>query len=129
MKVNFDKKNDDGNLVSELIGGGYPAMIKKRKEQLPKIQDNIQEILENYSGESIAIILMKEDENGDVTGSNMLMSGVSKVESQIRMAKALNIASNKAMDILMKGVEGNPKARLQIASMLVDSIKEAQEDK
>lgn len=124
MKINFNSNGKKGKgYDSELIGGNYEDMLKMRKKQLPKIQESIQDALKDYDGTSIAIIVMKEDENGMPDGSQVVMAGVSRMESQLAMGKALSTAADKTMEILMEGAKGDVKAMLAIASALVNVIE------
>lgn len=126
MKVNFngkDKKDKD-NEDSLLMGGNFETMIKTRKKQLPKFQESIQDVLDGYEGESMCIIVMKEDENGMPAGSQVVMAGVSRMETQIAMGKALSQASDKAMEILMESAKGDIKAMLAIAAALVNVMED-----
>lgn len=124
MKIDFNSKGKkDKNYDSDLINGNYEDMLKMRKKQLPKIQESIQEALKDYDGTSIAIIVMKEDENGMPDGSHVVMAGCSRMESQLAMGKALSMAADKTMEILMESAQGDVKAMLAIASALVNVME------
>lgn len=118
MKVNFNGKNSDEESV--LVGGNYQDMMKMRKKQLPKFKDSIQDALKDYDGASIALIVMREDENGMPDGSHILVAGCSRMEVQIALAKALDSASSKTMEMIMESASGDVKAMLAIASALVN---------
>ena len=111
----------------DMLRGDYEAMLKMRAKQLPKIQDAIRETLKDYEGTSIAIIVMKEDENGMPEGSHVVMAGCSRMESQIAMGKALSEASDKTMEILMESSKGDIKAMLSIAAALVNVMENDKE--
>lgn len=126
MKIDF---NSDDNKHVGMEVGNFESMTKMRKKQLPEIQATIQEALKDYDGGSISIIVIKEDENGMPIGHSLLMAGVSRMECQIDMAKSLDMASNSAMEVLLKGADGNIKAMMQIASAMAKHFKSQQEEK
>lgn len=126
MKVNFNGKDNDSD-ESVLVGGDYQSMMKMRKKQLPRFKDSIQEVLKDYDGQSIAIIVMKEDENGLPDGSHVIVAGCSRMETQIAMSKALSSTSDKVMEMIIESSKGDVKAMLSIASALVNIMEK--EDK
>lgn len=103
--------------------GGYKEMMEMRKKQLPDIEDTIRDALKDYEGQNVCVIVQHEDENGMPEHATIVMAGVGRMETQIAMAKALHNASKTAMEVLMKGADGNVDAMLEIASALVDDIK------
>lgn len=100
MHINFN--NDEHYEAGLGERGTYKDMLELRKKQLPKIQANIQKILEDYNGENITIIVQKEDENGMPERSKILMAGTARIECQIAMGKELSLASEKAIEVMME---------------------------
>lgn len=123
MKIDFNGKGKGKHKVSGLISGDYETMVKTREKELPHIQETIQEVLENYSGESICIVIQKEDENGMPEASQIFMAGVSRMECQLTLGKALNDASQQAIEILMESAKGDVKAMMTIAKALTKLIE------
>ena len=122
MKIDFTGKDDNSD-DSMLLDGDYEKMMKLRAKRLPKIQESIQETLKNYAGESIVILIVKEDENGKPENTRMLMAGVSRMESQVFMSKSLDKASSRAVEMLMESAKGDTKAMLAIASTLIKLLE------
>lgn len=123
MKINFNENNrDDSGNWAGMERGNFAQMTKMRKQKLPQIQATIQDALKDYDGQSIAIIIQHEDENGMPESSTCVMAGVSRMECQIAMGKALSEASDKAMEVLMESAKGDVKAMLSIAAALVEVI-------
>lgn len=122
MKIDFDNK--DNQLNSELIAGNYELMVKKRKEQLPIIQATIQKALDNYEGQSIVLIVSKEDENGHPIGHDLVMAGVSRMECQFSMAESLDKAARTAIEVLMDSCKDDPKAIIQLVKVMSKIFKE-----
>lgn len=123
MKINFnDSKNEDDSFIG-LKAGNYESMMKMRKKQVPAIEKSIQDIFKDYSGESVTIILQREDENGMPDHVSIVMAGVSRMECQIAMAKALDKASDKAMEVLIESAKGDPKALIAIAKAVINDTE------
>lgn len=121
-----DKKDNKKNV--SLTEGNFREMMKKREQQLPIIENNIREALEDYSGQNMCLIVINEDENGDPEGASVVMAGVSTMETQIKMSQVLHKLSNKSMEILMESASGNLPAMLQIATALAESDDMDEED-
>ncbi len=123
MKIEFN--NDDKNKkinMSEMKEGNFEDMIKLRKKQLPKLQESIQEILKDYHGRGITIIVQHVDENGNPDHSAVLMAGVSTIESQVAMVKTLRDAAHQGMELLMDSSKGDVQQMLAVANALVNLV-------
>ena len=119
MEVNFNNSNKEGkHEVSKLEVGNFESMVKKRKQKLPELQATIQDALKDYEGESICIIIQKEDENGLPEKTQVIMAGVSRMECQLRLSKALDEASGMALKYLVESAQGDLDAMLQIAAAI-----------
>lgn len=123
MKVNFGGKDSNISDKSEIMRGGYAGMMKMRKEKLPEIQEAINEVFKDYDGGSLAIIVMKEDENGMPSGRHLFMGGVSRPQVQMAMGKALNDAASDAIDVLIEAAKRDPKNFLEITKELIDFMQ------
>lgn len=123
MKIDFNGKSDNTD-KSEVMTGGYEKMLKMREQKLPEIQEAINEVFKDYDGGSVAIIVMKEDENGMPSGRNLFMGGVSRPEVQIYMSKALFDASDDAINVLMEAAKKNPKQFVELTKQLLNFMKE-----
>lgn len=119
MKVNFNGKSDSTD-KSEVMHGGYEKMLKMREEKLPEIQEAINEVFKDYDVGSVAIIVMKEDENGMPSGRHLFMGGVSRPEVQLFMSKALFEASDDAVNVLLEAAKKNPKQFVELTKQLLD---------
>lgn len=105
---------------AKLMGGNFEEMMRIRKQQLPNIRKNIDKILSNYEGESIVILIQKEDENGKPEKTLTMMAGTSTPETQVAMAKALHETSNIAIEVLMDSAKGDIRKTIAIAQALTD---------
>lgn len=121
MNINFDSNKGKKKNKSGMLAGNYETMLKQRKEMQSEIEATIQEALADYAGESITIVIQKEDENGMPDHCHLVMAGTSRMESQVAMAAALSRASDQAMEILMDNVKGDVKAMLALASAVVNT--------
>lgn len=93
--------------------GSVKDLEKQRKAKMAEFQDSINELFEDWTGAPITIVMVEEDEDAKPIGVKTLMAGAGRPESQMRMAKALDKASNKAVEILARGV-----AQLDLPDML-----------
>ncbi|MGK2896077.1 MAG: hypothetical protein ACSLEY_00530 [Candidatus Saccharimonadales bacterium] len=127
MKAKFNSDNDNHThnhkQRSEMFKGGYEGMMRERKKMLPEMQDAIQEALDEWNGESIVMIVMKEDENGLPNGTHTIATGVARPQMQIAMGKALTDMAEHIMHTIMDVAKDDPKAMLDIAEALIDEIK------
>lgn len=126
MRIDFN--GEDGNFGKNKAfikkeGQGYEGMLKERKRALPEMQDSIQKIMNDFNGESICIIVMKEDENGKPTGNHILMTGVAKPEMQLALGRALNDGAKQAVDVLMETIKKNPESLAGMMDDLLDELK------
>lgn len=123
MIIDFDSNNDKKKTKEiKMETGNFETQMKLRKKQVPKIEASIQEILKDYSGESITIIVQKEDENGQPDHARILMAGVSQMESQLAMSRALDRASDQAVEILLEGAKGDTQALIKIGIAMMQDI-------
>lgn len=95
-KVDFNKNHKE----TKISGGSYEDMLKQREEKLPQMQEAIQTLFDNWHGQPIAVVMVEEDENGDPKGAHQLIVGAGKPESQLRLAKGLDQASNEVVKVL-----------------------------
>lgn len=119
MNIKFNNGNDKDNKAS-LTEGGYREMVTSRKKNLPEIEATIQDILKDYAGENICIIIQREDENGLPDHSHVFMGGVSRLETQVAMAKTLDQTSHKAIELLMESSKGDVKAMLAVVQAVME---------
>lgn len=101
MRIDINGKSKD----SELVEGSYEKMMDMRKRMLSRIEKNINSALDGYDGGLIALFVMKEDENGKCVGSNVFISGVSRPESSLALAKVLSEASEEVVDTLLDEIK------------------------
>lgn len=128
MKINFNSDGRKKNVnESKLYSGNFEAMLKEREKVMGKLQGDIQEILQDYHGQNIAIIVVEEDENGMPTESKTFIGGVSTIESQLVMGRSLNKASDNLRDMLIESAKGDVKKLLSIANVLASMIEEDEE--
>lgn len=119
MNINFGKEeNSKNHKVTTLLEAGYEEMMKLRKEQLPRFEKEIQEAFKDYNGESFAIIMMKEDENGKPSGSHVIMAGVSGLLTQVALSKKLDDMSSQLMEVIIDTAKGNTEALITIAKAI-----------
>jgi hypothetical protein len=126
MKLNFDK-NTSGKKVSSLSVGDYQKMVDMRKERLSDFQETIQGLMDNYEGQNMAILIVKEDENGLPIGTRELLLGVGRMESEIELSKALHKTSKDAIDLLFEQVDGNSEATKHLVKLLLEVLNEEEE--
>lgn len=124
MKIGSTGKDKSIKQVTT-IHGSYEKMLIERKKNLPNIEKSINELLEDYDGRSIAVIVIDEDENGDPTGSRAVITGVSSAESSIVLSKSL---SENASDLLKTVVNhaaksNDPYEMLQMLETLTKVAK------
>lgn len=130
-KINLNKGKDSDRKVVGMTGGSYEDMIKQRKKMMPQMQKTIEELFDNWSGEVFAIIKVKEDENGEPQGVDLVMSGAGTPESQIALSKGLDEASNEAIKLLAEGVASldDPKDMMRAIKEVVSLLNGNKEDK
>lgn len=124
MQINWNDKRNKGTQESEMFQGDYQNMLKERKNKLPEMQDAIQNVLKDWDGSSIAIVVMKEDENGLPEGAHSMMTGVSRAEMQVAMGKQLNMMSEEVMHMIVEAVKDDPKAMIEIVKMVTKLIEQ-----
>lgn len=119
MKINFGK--EDKQNTREVIKGSFEDMLKKRQAELGNLQESIQKILGDYSGTSIAVVVVNEDENGDPSGREVFLGGVCTTASQIYLARSLKESADRIQDELMEQAKENPE---QAADVLLNLLKD-----
>lgn len=128
MKIDFNsdkKKVKNGKSFGHLERGSYEDILKHREKLQPQIESEIQELLKDYHGQGIAIILMKEDENADVVGVRTLITGVGTPTAQAHLAKTLHDSSKDVVDLLVKSAteSGDVQAMLSVVEDLIGTMK------
>jgi hypothetical protein len=127
MKAKFNNGSSDTPKIkkNQMVEGDYATMIKMRKEKLPEMEANIQELLNNFHGESIGIVLIKEDENGDVEASQTVVMGLSYPGSQLALAKAMRHAADETIKRVAKSaIDAGPDAMISLLKAVKDMGKE-----
>lgn len=122
MHINFNN-NDSGN-VSRITKGSYEHMLKERAKHLDHIREGIQNVLSDYDGTSIAIIVMKEDENGMPDGHKIFMGGLARPEMQLALSKALHESSTEAIDLLVDSMKSSGEDIVELTEQLIKYMKE-----
>lgn len=109
---------------SKILGGNYETMLKFRAKKLPEIKESIQDLFKDYDGGSVAIVIMKEDENGMPSGRHLFMAGVSRPEVQFMLGKALNDASEEAIDCIMEEAKKSPEHLIAVTKMMAEMLEQ-----
>jgi tRNA/tmRNA/rRNA uracil-C5-methylase (TrmA/RlmC/RlmD family) len=122
MKADFGKKKKTNQDEHNMFKGGYEQMVKERKKKLPELEAAINDVLKDYDGGTIAIITIKEDENGDAEGHSLFIGGVSKLETQIALGRSFIDASEEIRDKLLDVVKENPQAFGTVLSALLEEL-------
>lgn len=120
MKINRGRSDRDKIIVTQ---GDFAHMMETRKEETPHIEKSINDILKDYSGEMVAVILIEEDENGNPSDQTVFISGVSGMDSQLAMMKALNSAEKQMQDALAERASHDPRVALEIAEKMLDTLR------
>ena len=121
MNINFSN-DKNGTSKATMKEGTFEDMVKMRKKQLPEIQASIQEMFKDYDGGMVAILTVKEDENGHAEGHNLFIGGVAHISQQLQMGKAFSQASDQMRDMLIENAAGNPKALKAVLMGLVSEM-------
>lgn len=132
-KLNFDGKKKRVN--SSKVGmdtKSYEELLEKRESQMEELMDGIQQMFEDWTGEVMAIVIVEEDENGMPTGTRSMIAGAGRVQSQVRLAQALDKTSEQALKVLAEGVAspGSKKEMLAATKQIIGAmgIDEEEED-
>lgn len=128
MKINWGKSHDSYN-ETELSQGDFEALLKQREKTLPKLEKEVSRILGTWHGQSIAIVLVHEDENGEPDKTEVFISGVGRLDSSVALSKGLSEAADKSMERVIDASSQDPKALLKLASLLMDEIKKEIKEK
>jgi len=73
--------------TSKIRNGGYADMIKERKAEYPTLRQTVDEVLSKWDGGLLCVMRVDEDENGDPTGVQTFVGGVSKLSASIALAE------------------------------------------
>ena len=127
----FNDDNDKKKVINKgtAFSGDYEAMMKQRAKHLPEFEKEIQERFEDYNGEMVAVIRIREDENGQPERGEIFVGGVCSLESSMKMLKELDEAKDAITSQMAHGIMENPEALGQMMSgMLGDLIKKARDN-
>lgn len=116
----MDIFNDNDLKESSLEPTSFEDMLKERKKAFDKIKQSVKDTLKDYDGGMLAVLVMKEDENGMPSGSKVFLGGVGRPETQIELARALSQASDKALDILLAEANKDPIKFISLAKQLIE---------
>lgn len=119
MKIDFNSKEETIERA-ELVSGSYEDMLKQRQKMLPQMQEKIQELLSDYQGQAMALIVMQEDENGDPTGVSTVIGGASQVSSSIKLASAIDEGAKSLFNLILESAKGDHKT----LKLLLDEVTE-----
>ncbi len=128
MKINFDDKGFKEQNQTEINSGSYEDMLKLRKKMLPKFQEGLNEVFEDYQGQSFCVVIMEEDENGEPSGAKVMMAGVSLPSTQVKMAHALRNASATALKVMLEAAKDDPKQLIALMESVTKLMEEELED-
>lgn len=117
------KGKDNAKESSRILRGGYERMVKMRKEMRPEFEKEIQEAMDGWHGQSMALVIMNEDENGDVTGANIVSLGVSTPATQVALVKKLNELSIALLEQLTSTVGEDIDAMKALAEAMKSGLK------
>lgn len=114
---------------AKISNGGYAEMIKERKAIYPEHRQTVDEILSKWDGGLLCVMRVDEDENGDPSGVQVFVGGVSKVANTLALAETMaNTAESllkrvkkSAMEDLAKEIAGDDDMK-EIMKMLIDII-------
>lgn len=116
----MDIFNDNDLKESSLEPASFEDMLKERKKAFDKIKQSVKETLKDYDGGMLAVLVMKEDENGMPSGAKVFLGGVGRPETQIELARALSQASDKALDIMLAEAKKDPIKFISLAKQLIE---------
>lgn len=85
----FNRDNEKNK--SETITG-FRAASEKRQEILPQVEEAVQGAFQNYNGEMVVVVRVHEDENFDPVKTQIIISGISSLESITSVLEALDDA-------------------------------------
>lgn len=112
MNFNFDKSESES--ISGSGFGNHQDVLKARKKMSKMFTDKIEEVLDGYDGELMAVVRVKEDENGNPHNTVSFVGGISGLESTLQLADAVhNLAhtirekTDKNLDEAIKVKEGS----------------------
>ena len=120
MKAKFNSDNSkDKKAKSSMFHGDYETMLKERQKKLPELEAAVQEVLNDWNGETLCVIKIHEDENGDPSGQHVFIGGVSKLGGQLALGKVLIKTADGIRDRLLDIIKDDPsKAREVLGEML-----------
>jgi len=130
MDIFGDSKDKGEKLKGGMIKGDFETLQKMRKETMKEFEATIKEVFKDYDGEMIAIVRIREDENGDPEGHQECVLGVGSVESRYKLSRALQKVSNDTKNELMESCKVEPRAMVALAKAVAnDMLSETEEEK
>lgn len=119
--INFGKKKKTTKDVRDIGAqrGSYEDMVKHREKKMPQMIEALEEFFENWQGESFAVVMVNEDENGMPIGTRTLMTGAGRPETQVQLAHGLGKAEEQAIEVLSDGIAELGREDRKIATMQV----------
>jgi hypothetical protein len=123
MKLNFNE--DKKSVKAELVSSDFEGLLKAQKKAIPEVQESIQEVFKDYAGTMVAIVVIKEDENGDPEGRAEFIGGVGTLKTQLALYKALDSAKDSVTSAVAKGMASNPDAGMETITDLVEQLRSA----
>lgn len=115
MDLFGDNKKKSVRADAKVIkGGGYEKMIEMRQDMMPEFETEIKKAFDQWNGQSLALIVMSEDENGEANGAQIVSLGVSNLDTQVHLVKTLDKLSNDLLSQMMKAAQDEPRAMKEI---------------
>lgn len=107
--------------MNKMQTGSTAAMFATRKKMLPKLEEHIDKALADYDGGAITIITVKENSKGEPIGSNVLVTGVTGIESQLKLTEALDSAQEGIIKTVVKSAGDDPD-KLKAVISAIDKV-------
>lgn len=95
--MNFDF-NETSHGVEGSGYGSFQDILKMRNQMNDHFQEGIKQLTDNYDGELIGIVRIKEDENGEPEQVLSFVGGIGVSESVMRLAQGLAQAAATIVD-------------------------------
>ena len=83
----------------ELGTGGHKEILAARKKMKTKHEDGVEELLADFEGQPIAIVIPIENKKGECTEVRTGIIGIGTIEENLRLAKALREASDSVIKL------------------------------
>ena len=97
-------------------------MLKELKNKLPELEEAVNEVLADWNGETLCIIKIHEDENGDPSGQHVFIGGVTKFTSQLALGKVLISTADEIRDKILDVVKENPSLGKQVLGEMLEFL-------